>query len=241
MKTSIQRIPQRAFTLVELLVVCALIAILIALVTPVVAAIKANTVSQGIYIVGDTLERARSYAMSMNTYVYVGIDQDSSSSAAGTMVIAVIASNDSTQIFSNNSSLPPNSTSFKAVGKLLKIDNLQTVSLSSKSQTSGSPRQVVPSSDKVGDPTFAVQSSTSSPYSFWVGNYQFTSVPGATSTQGVSSEGILQIDPQGVVSQVGGDAVPFFELGMVPVHGNQLNFGAIQIAGLSGVVRIYRP
>jgi hypothetical protein len=52
---------------------------------------------------------------------------------------------------------------------------------------------------------------------------------------------MLQIDPQGVVSEVGGGSVPFFEIGLEPVNGNQANYAAIQIAGLSGSVRIYRP
>jgi len=225
-----------------MLVVCAISAILIALVTPVIAMFKANTVSQAIYVVSGTIEQARTYAMSMNNYVYVGIDQDAGASPSGSMVIGVIASSDGTQIFSGSAtSFGPNSTTFKPISKLLKIENIQIVSLPASSQTNGSPRQNVANNYKVGDPAFTVTSASSSAYSFWIGNYPFTSAPGATSTPGVTSEGILQIDPQGVVSQVGGDAVPFFELGMKPVHGNQFNFGAIQIAGLSGAVRVYRP
>jgi Tfp pilus assembly protein FimT len=237
MKTHCRR--QQAFTLVETLVVCGIAAILIALGTPVLTAFKANTVSQGIYRVSDTLEQARTCAMSMNTYVYVGIVQDSNASPAGTMVVGVIASNDSTQIFSgNNANLNQSSASYKPIDKLLRMDNIQTVSLPSNSPTSGSPRQVVPNNYKVGDPTFAQSASS---YSFSLGHYQFTSAPGPTSTQGVTSYGMLQIDPQGVVSEVGGGAVPFFEIGLKPVYGNQSNYAAIQIAGLTGVVRIYRP
>ncbi len=230
---------QQGFTLVEMLVVCAIAVILIGLGAPVLTSFKSNTVSQGIYSVSDTLEQARSYAMSMNTYVYVGVLQDSTASPTGSMIIGVIASNDSTQIFSaNNPSLNQTSGTYKAINKLLKIPNIQTVSLPANSTTSGNARQVVPNSYKLGDSTFA-QSAT--PYSFAIGTYQFTNTTGPTSIQGVTSAGILQIDPQGVVSEVGGNAAPFFEVGLKPVYGNQSNYAAIQVAGLSGAVRIYRP
>jgi prepilin-type N-terminal cleavage/methylation domain-containing protein len=230
---------ERAFTLLELLVVLAITAVLIGAGIPALSAFNAGQVNQAVYTVSDTLEQARTYAMSMNTYVYVGIVQDGNSSNSGSLVMGIIASNDGTQIFSaSNSNLSQNPTSYKTISKLIRINNVQAVSLPSTSQTSGDSRPVVPDSYKMGDPTFA---QTNPNYSFSSGAYNFTSTPGPTTVQNVTSEGMLQIDPQGVASEVGGSVAPFFEIGLQSVKGNQSNYAAVQIAGLSGSVRIYRP
>ncbi len=195
--------------------------------------------SRAIYSVSDTLEQARAYAMSRSTYVYVGVAEDSSSSAAGSMIIGVVASNQGTQIFTTaNPNLSSTSGSYSPITKLMRITNVRPVSLPASSPTSGNPRQVVPNSFKLGDATFDQGSPT---YSFSVGPYLFASAAGISTAPGVSSAGMLQIDPQGVVSEVGGLPVAFFEIALAPDYGNQSNYAALQIAGVTGAVRIYRP
>ncbi len=219
-----------------------IIALMAALAVPALSVFNGNEVSRAVYSVSDTLEQARAYAMSKNTYVYVGVVQDTASSATGSMVIGVVASSQGTQMFSGGTTtLPQNSSSFNQISRLLKVTNVQAVSLSSSKPTSGNPRQAVGNNYKLGDPSFDPTSNPGPPnYSFALGPYTFNSASGITS-QGVTSAGMLQIDPQGAVSEVGGSSVPFFEIGLEPVNGNQANYAAIQIAGLSGSVRIYRP
>ena len=216
-----------------------IIGLMAALAAPALNGINGNEVSRAVYSVSDTLEEARAYAMSRNTYVYVGVVEDTGSSAAGSLVLGVVASNQGTQMFTTGSpNLSSASGSFSQINKLLKVTNVRAVSLPASSPTSGNPRQVVPSSYKLGDATFDPSSPT---YSFSVGPYLFTSASGITTAQGVTSAGMLQIDPQGAVSEVGGLCVPFFEIGLEPAAGNQSNYAALQIAGETGAVRIYRP
>jgi prepilin-type N-terminal cleavage/methylation domain-containing protein len=228
-----------AFTLVELLTVMVIIGILAALAAPTLHGINGNEVGRAIYSVSDTLDQARAYAMSRNTYVYVGVVQDTNSSAAGSMVLGVVASNQGTQMFSaGNPNLSSSSGSFSPINKLLRIENVHAASIPASSPTGGNPRQVVPNSYKLGDASFDPATPA---YSFTVGPYRFTSAAGVSTAPGVSSAGMLQIDPQGVVSEVGGLSAPFFEMGLEPDYGNQANYAALQIAGVTGAVRIYRP
>src|SRR5438876_862300 len=65
---------REGFTLLELLVVMAIIAILIVLVAPAFTNIKGgNDITTSAYTITGALEQARNYAMSNNTYVYLGL------------------------------------------------------------------------------------------------------------------------------------------------------------------------
>src|SRR2546430_239776 len=66
----------RAFTLVELLAVIAIILIMFSLIVPAMVGIKkANDVTKAAYDITGTLEQARAYAMGNDTWVYVGFTE----------------------------------------------------------------------------------------------------------------------------------------------------------------------
>ena len=208
-----------------------IIAVVAAFAAPALSAINGNEVSRAVYSVSDVLSEARSYAMSKNTYVYVGLAGDASSSPS-TLLIGVVASTDGTQTFSSAS------PSFNPINKVYRLRNITTASLAAPSANSHDQRKDVGANFKVGDPAFDPGGAA---YSFKLGAYTFSGAPGQNAGTNCTSAGILQIDPQGVVSEVGGDPAPLYEIGLKTVAGNQSNYGAIQIAGISGAVRVYRP
>src|SRR5437868_7757590 len=101
----------RSFTLVELMVVVAIIAILMVLVAPAFTNLKsAGDVASAAYGIKDLLDNARSYAKANNTYVFVGLAEvDASVSASdspqittgatpyGRVAVAIVASKDGTR------------------------------------------------------------------------------------------------------------------------------------------------
>src|SRR5438876_5742018 len=90
-----------AFTLIELLVVMAIIAILLLLVAPAFTNIKVGRdVTSAAYTIKGVLDMARTYAMSNNTYAWVGfyeedVSQSSTNPATagiGRLVMSIVAS-----------------------------------------------------------------------------------------------------------------------------------------------------
>ena len=86
------------FSLIELLVVIAVIAVMTALAIPAFNAVRgAGSLGKAASDISGTLQQARSYAMSQNTYVYVGLQevdgiQPTASDGTGRVVIAAVAS-----------------------------------------------------------------------------------------------------------------------------------------------------
>ena len=127
---------RRAFTLIELMVVIAIIAILMVLVAPAFTNIKTgNDVTTAAYTIKGVLDQARTYAMANNTYTWVGffeedVSQPSANPAAagaGRIVMSIVASKDGTTIYTGGLTSPAvelDPTKLIQVGKLTKIDNL---------------------------------------------------------------------------------------------------------------------
>ena len=122
----------RAFTLLELLVVVAIIGILMVLVIPAFTSVKSgNDVASAVYTVKGALDLARTFAKANNTYTWVGFYEEDGSVASsnparpgtGRLIISIVASTDGSTIYGSSSgSIDP--TKLKQVGKLTKIDNV---------------------------------------------------------------------------------------------------------------------
>src|SRR5438552_17580258 len=99
------------FTLLELLIVIAIIALLMVLIAPAFTTIKGGTdVTSAAYTIKGVLDTARTYAKANNTYVFVGFAEvDSSvdpsispqvttgSSPYGRVAVVIVASKDGTR------------------------------------------------------------------------------------------------------------------------------------------------
>lgn len=134
-----------AFTLLELLVVIAVIVALMVLVAPAFTSIKSGTdATNAAYTIKGILETARTYAKANNTYSWIGFYEEDASQPSpsqaqdprcngcvGRLIMSVVASKDGTNLGAdvNNSGATGtenfiDATNLIQVTKLVKIDNV---------------------------------------------------------------------------------------------------------------------
>jgi prepilin-type N-terminal cleavage/methylation domain-containing protein len=121
-----------AFTLIELVVVIAIIVVLTALLVPAFTNLKGvNDLTNAAYTIKGVLEQARTYARVNNTYDWVGFYEENGSIAStnpptagsGRLVMSSVASADGTTVY-GSTPRAINPTKLMQVAKLVKIDNL---------------------------------------------------------------------------------------------------------------------
>ena len=137
---------QDAFSLIELMVVIAIIVLLSALIAPAFRSLKgAGDVTSAAYGIKDLLDNARTYAKANHTYVFVGISEvDASVSSSvspqitigttpyGRVAVAIVASKDGTRQYQYATSNQGSDWTFNyangsnliAIGKLQTFENL---------------------------------------------------------------------------------------------------------------------
>lgn len=247
---------RQAFTLVEMLVVMAIIIVLVSMVAPVFTSLKgAGDVSKAVYDVAGLVDQSRAYAMSNNTYVYVGFNESDATAAAsarqvsgpskvGRVAVMVVASKDG----SNNVA----AANLAPIGKVQIFENLHLADLTDQGKTpkaGGMARPPLKSTDTI-DPKYNVGrnecvSVTKFEYPVGqpdgAGQYTFSKV--------------IQFEPQGVarITQSVGDEtiVKQIEIGLQQSHANVVSalappvisggVAAIQVDGMTGSTHIYRP
>ena len=254
----------QAFSLVEILMVVAIIGIVLAFLTPAFTSIKsANDLTSATNGVAGTLERARTYAMANNLYVYVGITEvnadvavetvpqsPAGSTAGGRVAVAVVAVRDGTRGYDLLSSLPDpawtnynSGTGLVPLGKLETYENVHLAGSLGTIPGSGSmARPSVSGSYSLGNT--ACKSIT--PFSWPLGT-----APGSGQ---YNFEKVIQFDPQGVARiqyPTNQDIIAgWIEVALQQTHGSMIPpepaiptgaLAAIQVDGISGAVRIYRP
>ncbi|MDR3404154.1 MAG: prepilin-type N-terminal cleavage/methylation domain-containing protein [Chthoniobacter sp.] len=255
---------RRAFSLVEMLMVVAIIGIVLAVLTPAFTSIKtANDLTSATNGVAGTLERARTYAMANNLYVYVGIAEvnadvaeetvpqsPATSTAGGRIALAVVAVRDGTRGYDLLSTLQdPVWSNYNSGSGLIPLNKLETYENVHLASSLGVP----PTSGSMARP------STSSTYS--LGNTACKSITPFSWPLGTAFgagqyyfEKVIQFDPQGVAriqySTNQDIIVGWMEIALQQTHGSMIPpapaestgaVAAIQIDGMTGAVRIYRP
>jgi prepilin-type N-terminal cleavage/methylation domain-containing protein len=255
-----------AFTLVEMLVVMAIIVVLIGICVPVISSIQnAGNVNKAVDDMASIIEQSRTYAMANNTYVYLGIaefdvtqpgSKQPQTAGTGRVALAVAATKDGTQGFST-SSLPTWSTAYPAFAKNLTIiakplvfDNLHIpdfyFAVGAGPATGHMVRPALSSETYCAGST---QCLSATPFTYPVGSalnagqYTFTKV--------------IQFDSQGVARMQTASAptaiTSYLEIDLQQTHGTAFtalpqspppisgNIAALQIDGMTGGVRTYRP
>jgi prepilin-type N-terminal cleavage/methylation domain-containing protein len=237
---------KKAFTLTELLVVVAVMSALTTLIVPALSGLRtAGNITNSAYEIASILQRARTYAMTHNTYVWVGFHEESASPTAsantpgnGRVLIAMAASIDGTQIFDNSAttaSLP--SSRIVAVEKLLCLNNVHLADLAApaggNNPTSLDGR---PDHPYTGDSSskFRVNSESSAQTPHPLNMLQYT----FNQTVRFSPNGEASINGETDLPRIG-------EIGLCPTQGSRVdssnkNVAAIQFTGAGGNVEIYR-
>jgi prepilin-type N-terminal cleavage/methylation domain-containing protein len=252
----------RAFTLVEMLAVMAIIVILLALVVPAFLG-DAASVDKSIYDIQGALQAARTYAVASHSYTWVGVfEEDVSQPGAtpaiagiGRVVICIVASKDGTSIYNlataaNGTPQMLPSARLLEIGKLIKLNNIHIFTPPSSTDTFGQrPGDYLTAPgnrDRVGlssnPPLFSFQYPLGGTAQYIFGH------PLQTGSNGVPvANGIVQFDPQGEVTSDAGPVpgvAPCKEIAIQATHGtapdNGVNAAAVDLGGLTGEATIYR-
>src|SRR6266403_2242419 len=236
------------FTLVELIVVIALISTLMALVAPAFTGIKsAGDVTSAAYTIKDALEQARTHAMAYKTYVWIGFyeepaGQPSTNPATpgtGRIVISTIASADGTTVYNPRSLAAIDPTRVTQLNKLVKVEGTHLATFTDGSGTGDtfdSRPAAIYETAKIGDTTPPNPSLT--PFQYPVGNpaaAQYTFVKAVE----FSPRGEARINNRNYTLKT------VAEIGLQPTHGtavdvNSRNIIVIQFGALGGDLKIYR-
>lgn len=198
------------FSLVELLVVIALICVLASAAAPVVGSMfKGGSMNRAVSDISSVLEQAQSYAMAHNTYVWVGFHENT---VTQTMTVAAIAG---TTGAASDIAAPAN---LRAVIKPQVYENLRL-------QTDAELAEI----DLTG--MRSAQNVTKSNIGTFIqGTKTYASV--------------IEFSPQGGARIASGSISRWIQLGlqgMSGAHVEKSNVAALQLAGLTGQVRIFRP
>jgi len=260
------------FTLLEMLIVVAIVGLLLVLIAPAFTTIKSGSdFTNAVYGIQGVLENARTYAKANNTYVFVGFAEvDSSIDPSispqvvgyGRVTVAVVASKDGTrqcQYTTSNQGNDwtanySNGAHLVAVGKLQRYENLHFLNLNFPSWPPSSyPGSNMARYQPVTSYTLGIAPNSVTPFAWPLGaalnsgqyqyQYQFNKV--------------INFDPTGVAriayATNADEIVSVMEIDLLTTHGtapsptptpfNQDvgNHAAIQIAPMSGEIRVYRP
>jgi prepilin-type N-terminal cleavage/methylation domain-containing protein len=230
-----------AFTLLELLVVLAIGAVLSALLVSAFTNIKgADDITNASYTIKNTLEKARTYAMANNTYVWVGFYEENATAKAptnaappypgkGRVILAAVVSKDGTTSCQDPAStttnrIPLAPSQITQVGKLVKIENIHITDIGPPQLTTPSPSPEASSIDgrpdfpyTSGSPTLDYQNRINSDDAH--GPFNQTLYPFVA--QGYTFYKTVRFNPRGEASINSTYALRnVAEIGLVPTHGS---------------------
>lgn len=217
------------------MVVISIMVVMTLLLAPAFTNMKsAGDITSAAYTVKGALDQARTYAMANNTYAWVGFAGSlgtSPSSVTGQVFIAIVASNDGTQLGTDSTSTSPLVVgsapgTVTQLGKMIHLENshIGDTGVPTNNGTEFEGRPNVAS-------VYRVSASGDTAHPFTV--------------QGTTFNRWIQFSPRGeaVVKGGGTQIAQYAEVGLLPTRGTTLlepNIAAIQISGFGGSVRIYR-
>lgn len=242
----------------------AIIGVVMAFLVPAYTSVKsANDLVQATNGVAGVMERARTYAMANNLYVYVGLAEVSADvpvdtvpqtpaigGGGGRVAVAAVAVRDGTRGYDLFSTLPsPAWTDYNRgaglvpLGKLEIYENVHLAASLGEIPGAGSmARPSVSGAYTLGSPACKSITPFSWPLAADLGGGQYT------------FEKVIQFDPQGVAriqySTNQDIVVGWMEIALQQTHGSTIPttpatpigaIAAVQIDGMTGAVRVFRP
>jgi prepilin-type N-terminal cleavage/methylation domain-containing protein len=219
------------FTLIELLLVLAIISILSVLSVLAISSLQGSgNMNKNISALSGSLELAREYAVSKNTYVWVAFYPSSASNGLNLLSVAVLASNDG----SDPASATPSWATYNygtvptsEISLINKIVTLQQISMLNAASLSPNSLPTTP----------AV---TSGANSIATGNFFALALPGTPAP--VTFTQAIEFLPTGQVRN-SSNPVDAIDLDVQPEKGNvqdTKNIAVLRINGLTGQTVVYR-
>jgi prepilin-type N-terminal cleavage/methylation domain-containing protein len=238
--------PAKAFSLLELLVVMAIIVVMSSLAGPAMNAIRGGgDFNMAAYNISDALQQARAYAMAKNTFVYFGIkevdaNKDTLDDGTGSLAVAIVASKSGERPYGQNpAALSNDPTAANAIIPISRLQKFSNTHLADALSSDGGMADRETSQSQV----VSIASKDAATSFMWP--------VGAAS--GKEFKHVIEFDPQGVarvqtasttnVRSIKG----WIEIPLQRSHGSagagasEKNQAAIQVDGMTGAVRVFRP
>lgn len=247
-------------SLVELLVVIALIGVMTTLLVPSLSRMAGSGPAKAYYDIAGVIENARTHAIANNTYVFVGFAETDVNTPAtepqkpgiGRVYAAAVASKDGTrnfdwassQVASEWSSNYKNGDGLTPVVKLAYWDNVHMTAILPRATTGPFAERPFNNYKQIGDTI------SNTPFTWPLGKSL-----GPTSAAGsMYFDRVVMFDPDGIArmqASTGNRIEQYVELCLqlsrgaedpgMPTDSSAGNHAAISINGLTGAVRIFRP
>jgi hypothetical protein len=248
------------------MVVMGITVLLSVLVVPAFTTLKSSgDVTTAAQTIAGTLGQARTYAMSNNTYTWVGFYEEATSSLAPTVVsppysgkgrlmLAIVKSLDGTSIFADSdpSAVLP-ATRIAQVGKLVKIEQVHITDIGAPPSPTPNPTPLPNSLNARPDLPYTYAAGLSADHFNRISSDSSDKTKFWFVAQGYTFYKTVRFTPRGEANINSTYSLKVAaELGVVPTHGDAVptpppaggrysgNVAAIQFSGVSGNFKVYR-
>lgn len=215
---------QKAFTLIELLTVMAVIGLLTTLCIPALSSLtKGGQMNQSVAELAGLLDQARQYAISQNTYVWVALSPDIASTDGPQLGVTVLASKtgvDPAPAGGNYGAVPNDQIALISKPKAFSQFKFEEAGVFGIGKIPNLPTRTAAN---VGTASFSIK------------------LPGASSATTFSR--VITFTPAGE-ARVTSSPIDLIEFGVHPTRGSVTddnNVAVLRVNGLTGQTTVYRP